>query len=84
MIEKFEQKHERNLEKINGILISIDEYLDLMQNAWNYRILSLRTPAIKSWKENFINCKKYLIQSFDGIVFSIISLNNSILTNGDF
>jgi hypothetical protein len=75
MIEEFDEKHRRNIKKIDGIYASIDEYLIIMKNAWDYRVLSNRSPAIDAWKNRFIECKKNLIQSYESILQNIFHLN---------
>jgi len=60
MIEEFDEKHKRNIEKIDGIYVSIDEYLTIMKNAWDYRLQTNRAPAINTWKNHFIECKTNL------------------------
>lgn len=67
MIEEFDNKHKRNIEKIDGVYTSIDEYLTIMKNAWDYRRESNRAPAIISWKNRFIDCRMMLNQSFESI-----------------
>lgn len=74
MIEEFEEKHNRNIEKIDGIYTSIDEYLTIMKNAWDYRRESNRSPAITAWKNRFIDCRSMLIQSYESIVQYIFDL----------
>lgn len=74
MIKEFDGKHKSNLSQINGILISIDEYLMIMKNTWDFRLNSNRAPAIIAWKNLFVNCKENLTKSFDGIMQNVIHL----------
>lgn len=75
MIEVFDKKHEKNIKMIDGVTISIDEYLKIMKNAWDYRVQSHRAPAIIEWKNKFIDCKNNLIQSHESILQNIFHLN---------
>lgn len=74
MIKEFDEKHKRNIEKIDGIYTSIDEYNTIMKNAWDYRLQSNRAPAIIVWKNRFIDCRSMLIQSYESIVKYIFDL----------
>lgn len=75
MLDEFNEKHKRNIEMIDGIYASIDEYLMIMRNAWDFRIQSNRAPSILAWKNHFIECKKNLIQSFESIFQNIFHLH---------
>jgi hypothetical protein len=74
MIEEFDKKHTRNIEKIDGIYASIDEYLNIMKNAWDYRLQNNRAPEIIAWKNRFIDCKDMLTNSYESILQFILDL----------
>lgn len=74
MVAIVEEKHNNNLVQINGILTSMDEYLGMMNNVWDYRLKKNRVPAIAAYKKTFVDLRDNLVTSFANLVLYVYKL----------
>jgi hypothetical protein len=70
MKKTFLESHKTNIQNLEDIIESIQEYLYEIQNKPRFRDERNRSQSVKEWLNLFIDCKLHLNQAFNQIVFA--------------